>query len=296
MKFKLNAAVAALALVALAGAAQANMKQAQTGNGSMMLVAVDSVGTPIGLTVDLGYVIKDFDRNLGTLTAANTSISWDLAANTRTVNGVTTSTGFSWSGALAEFNAVAQASDTRWAVLGGDNVTGGELPGRSFMATGAPTLAQMVAMNSSGAVPGAMGVFNNFVSASNNLGTQTALANTIGANTSSSGQSYLLNSSGMRTNYGTFNTWNYLVANGATSNFHQVQQITANPEVYQLGSVLTPDATFQDPTNAAIWSFDLGTATLTYTVGPIPEPGTYAMFLAGLGAVGFMMRRRSAAR
>ncbi|MEJ6007394.1 FxDxF family PEP-CTERM protein [Paucibacter sp. AS339] len=35
-----------------------------------------------------------------------------------------------------------------------------------------------------------------------------------------------------------------------------------------------------------------GMYTLTSTLAPVPEPETYAMLLAGLGAVGFMVRRR----
>ncbi len=32
----------------------------------------------------------------------------------------------------------------------------------------------------------------------------------------------------------------------------------------------------------------------TLTVSPVPEPETYALMLAGLGAIGFMLRRRNA--
>jgi hypothetical protein len=35
-----------------------------------------------------------------------------------------------------------------------------------------------------------------------------------------------------------------------------------------------------------------GLYTITSTLAPVPEPSTYAMLLAGLGAVGFMARRR----
>lgn len=38
-----------------------------------------------------------------------------------------------------------------------------------------------------------------------------------------------------------------------------------------------------------------GIDNISYTVSAVPEPGTYAMLLAGLGAVGFTARRRRAA-
>jgi PEP-CTERM motif len=290
MKFKLNAAVAALALLAVGGAQALLVTPISSGNGSMMLVAVDSTGSTISLAVDLGYKIADFDRNLGTLNAAGTSLSWNLAANTRTANGVTTNTGFSWSGAFADFTATAQAGETKWAVVGGDNATDGLLPGRSFMATGSPSQAALASYN--GNVPLVGATMDNFFVANNNLGTHVAAANTFGASTASSGGAYLLTT--MRTNFSGGITWNYLVDNGGTSGFFQGRRTVANPDAYQLGSVLTNDGVLQDATTAGIWSFDSTTATLTYNVAAIPEPGTYAMLLAGLGAVGFMARRRNA--
>jgi hypothetical protein len=44
---------------------------------------------------------------------------------------------------------------------------------------------------------------------------------------------------------------------------------------------------------AGVWSFDTATAQLSYTAAaPVPEAETYAMMLAGLGLVGFMVSRR----
>jgi hypothetical protein len=41
-----------------------------------------------------------------------------------------------------------------------------------------------------------------------------------------------------------------------------------------------------------LWSFDATTAQLSYATAPVPEAETYAMMLAGLGLVGFMVSRR----
>ncbi len=37
-----------------------------------------------------------------------------------------------------------------------------------------------------------------------------------------------------------------------------------------------------------------GFYSITSTAAPVPEPQTYALFLGGLGAIGFMLRRRQA--
>jgi hypothetical protein len=49
-----------------------------------------------------------------------------------------------------------------------------------------------------------------------------------------------------------------------------------------------------DPSLPATWTWNDATGALTYTV-PVPEPGTYAMFLAGVAAMSLVVRRRSRA-
>ncbi len=68
-----------------------------------------------------------------------------------------------------------------------------------------------------------------------------------------------------------------------------MQQLVAasNPTVFQLGSVISGDATLNP--SPLLFQFDIATNTLVMAV---PEPSTYALMLAGVAALGLLARRR----
>jgi hypothetical protein len=93
----------------------------------------------------------------------------------------------------------------------------------------------------------------------------------------------------MKSNFNGSLTWSYWLLNGESSTFQWQQQLVANPIVNQFGNPSTVDSLSAAPIT---FTFDIATNQLV--LAPVPEPGTYAMLLAGLAAVGFMARRRKA--
>ncbi len=286
MTFKLNAVAALLAAIATGGAHAAMIggTAAAQENGSVAFVAIDRTGSPISLTVDLGYNFADFIEG-GVYNTPGTQIVWDFGANSRTLNGAATTGDFAWSTALTDYLATAQASETTWGVISVEGVNGATIPGRGVLATGNATQAQMLSMSTSGPVGNIIGNTANYYASVNNTGTH--VTNAEGAGTAVAGGAYQ-GTSTMNGNFGGNLTWSYLTANGASSTFQRLNQLVANPVVIQLGQVNTTDSLSSAP---ATFLFDATAGTLTYAV-PVPEPGTYALMFAGLGAIGFMVRRR----
>lgn len=282
----------ALAATLLAGSAHAAIENANNttqGNSSVIFVAID-VNSNIGLTLDLGLRMSDF-TNSNSLTSGLTSpLTWDFAANT-TDAPVTGSNG--WTAAYEAFKAAQAGDDFLWGVVAADQITGTSITatnaiiGRGLLATGNVTVDEMLAANTSTPTGTGIGNFINFVAASNNFGNHSTVANGASTTTASDGAAWLPDLMG-----GTFGggalTWSYLIANGVSSTFQWQQQLVANPVVQQFGNPTTTDALSPAPIN---FTFDIATNQLV--LSPVPEPGTYAMLLAGLGAMGFMVRRRN---
>lgn len=303
MKLKTSALGAAvLALTAMS--AQANLILPSTGNSSIAFVAMD--GTNIGagivpaqsLTIDLGYTLLDFLPAItgvtvaaGTLSTPGTTVVWDFVNNTRSFNGVVDGGTYLWSAPYSTYTAAIQ-NGSSWGVIGGESVSGGASAttpaNQTTFSTGNPTTEQMVAFTGSTPVSTATGNLNNFFAANNFNG--TLAPGQIGGNVATTGTGFL--NSTLKDTFGGGGGYNNLryLTQGNTSFIQFVRQ-QSNSTVYQLGLPISLD---QVSSNPASFTFDASAGTLTYIM-PVPEPGTYAMLLAGLAAVGFVVRRRSQA-
>ncbi len=282
MNFKLRA-LAFAATAVIAGGAQAAIDNVATGNSSLLFVAVDA-NNNTSLIIDLGINVNAFVTDNSLTSGLTTPQTWNFSTNTSTLSA----SGNDWSAAYATFVAAQSGGDFTWGVIGGDNVSGGAAPilNRSLYSTGNATEAEMLLMNTSAPVSNALGTTANFIATVNNLGTHQSAANGAAATTAADGLAYLPVS--VSNNFGGALSWSYLLANGETSTFQRVQQFS-NPLAFQFGNPTT-----QDSLSAAPIGFTFDIATNTLTLAPVPEPGTYAMLLAGLAAVGFMARRRKA--
>ncbi len=277
MNFKMIATAAALLA---AGAANASINSFNggtvAGNGSVVLVKLDSTGSTVqGLTVDLGVNYLDFANN-GALAQAGTTIVWDFANNTITKNGaLVTGVTNDWASQFATFAANSDAAEVKWAIASGSQkgttVTG-------FLASGNPTPAQFTsqsATNTAGMNAITAGLIDSIVS----KGTIGSADNGAYAMGSADTASYV----GATTVYGaTANVgwrnqikWNTWLADGDVSAFTQLNATGTE--------ALIANASFQ-----------LTGTTLTYTVTAVPEPTTLALALAGVA--GLVVSRRRAAK
>jgi len=314
MKLKFSSLTAAIALLA-ATSAMANPvsgNAGSNGNSSMSFVAINGAGDS-SLTVDLAIdfasfvsAAANFKTTNGTLSSGanptGITATWNFSTNTFAVNNVSQAGSYAWSTTSSTF-LTAAAGDYRWGVIGADAVSGNLSAtnivfGQNILYTGLSN--DFDNSNDSGingaAIADAAGRTNTFLAATLGKGTHTASVR--GANIAASGDQFLgttLTASGNGDYSVQFGTNNWLVNPTDVSKFYLTNagggQI--GPRTFAIGN---PDVIGAESGSAATWTWDEANTTLTYTLAaPVPEPGTYAMLLAGLVGVGFMARRRRGA-
>jgi hypothetical protein len=264
-KFALAAALALAGASASATIVGGGVPAPASNNAEMVLV-VWSATTQSSYAQDLGLTLSAFRASSGTLSfsAAATSI-------------YTSST-------------LASATDAKWAVIGFDTY-GDPLPDSA----GIDNLSLLTTVSKTAAFtptnPGmsgdqlqnATGVWGDWTGLTNQKGTHLTSANGSALVTVTDGAVYWLDpASGPAGNlYGNF-AYNEGNAVGTSSSFYR---FTATDPNYDYTLPVTVEKF------GGQWSFD-GTS-VAYNAALVPEPGSYALLIAGLAAVGFVARRRA---
>lgn len=259
MDFKMKALVAAVALTASMSASAA-MTNNISGDSSLILSLVDNTND-ISMTVDLGYSNGSFDRN--------SNLSWDIS-------------GGDYAEAWTTFWNTATAATTQWAVVSGDKLAPNSVfTTMSTVAAAIPSYSQLTT---------ALGNFDIYINANNLIGNHQAVAN--GASVSTGGLAFAESSSAYNTN-GTYNG----ILGDTTGTLDSDLNVWTFTGAAASGLTKTVRAQYAtgEGFNPYFNLSSNGALTYTAAVAAVPEADTWAMLLAGLGLMGFIARRRTAA-
>jgi hypothetical protein len=300
MSSKLPSLLAAVALTTAAGGAHAVLDTMASTNSSLVFLAYDRTGTATGsFLADLNYNFLDFRPvSEGFPTAASAqNITWNFRNNTISVDGALVAGNFAYGAEFDKFFAAVQSSELRWAVIAGDALN------QQYMTTGVPTTNAF--SNTSPSRQSSANTAN--MSLQDVIFTDHRLSGT--HQTSDAGATFALATEQpyfpVVLKFGTNGNWNNnlrfnaTVGNGASSQFFFIDntvQRVINGVTYEAPEITTygvPDVFAPTIATAdfSTFTYNQEAGTLVWT-SPIPEPGTYAMLMAGLAVVGFVARRR----
>ena len=269
MKFQLKALVVALSFAAVSVSANAATAPTATGNGSLILTLINSASN-VAAAFDLGKNYADFNQfasagAVTNVTDKGTVFSWNLSQGDYSLawNAFTTAAG-------------SNLGTTQWAVYAGDN-----------LGTGAGTRGYLTSYVSAGSLSGnqlitSLGNHDAFVADINFKGNQNGTSNL--ATADNGGASNAL--AGLATFYS--NSKNF----GTGPNVLSLIGNEASVAQYVIPATSLQQASINLFTNNAKFALNAN-GSFTYMTAPIPEADTWAMMVAGLGLMGFVVRRRS---
>lgn len=284
-KILLAAAIAAMAMSGAANAALAPFSSGASGDSNLTFSAWDSIAG-VGYTLDLGV-------SLNTLFGADNATSGsNLATANSTVVAAAINNGLAYQGALASFNSFVAAAGGPTNIMW--NLAAAENDGRARVLSTQGALATPAgfsAAQKNGNIAFTADAFNSYVTAAGAKAAGNNYVNTVAAdgmayagsatwNTLQGGKG--LDSASVLING--FNTNLYLFAQTSTDGTNLPDMGTFSQAMTVDGKALTVTV-FQDADGA--WDIKVAAQ-----VAAVPEADTYAMFLAGLGLMGFVARRR----
>ena len=261
MNFKLNTLVAAALLVA-AGSANAAIDNSLTGNGEMFLVVNDAIAG-YSFVGDLGIQMDSFNSAASQSFNLNSFSQWSpfLAAV---------------GGNLGNATFAVLATDSTGSTAGSDRI---------LVTTSDFVTADDIQTTSSSSLGSAATQMNTW------LGLLNANTDVLGGDMNSVANGSVYSTAGTTTYFQT--AIGESLKNKLPYNVYANTNDVANFGLHVTGGTQSSLA----PTiyTAYEGGFTVNDMSLDYTVAAVPEAETYAMMLAGLGLVGFMVRRRNAA-